>query len=157
VPATARSRPRVVVIGGGFAGLWAVRALRDAPADVLLIDRHNHHTFKPLLYQVATAGPAAPSIAAPLRHILRKQANVTVQLGEVHRIDVAARKLHVANAVVDQGRVRFSGVFAWWFWLLAHVYFLIGFRNRTVVLIDWASAYWTYQRGARIVTGADPE
>jgi NADH dehydrogenase len=58
-------------------------------------------------------------------------------------------------AVVDLGRLRFSGVLAWWFWLLAHVFFLIGFRNRVVVLIDWASAYWTYHRGARIVT-AEP-
>jgi NADH dehydrogenase len=56
-------------------------------------------------------------------------------------------------AVVDLGRLHFSGLLAWWFWLLAHVYFLIGFRNRIMVLIDWASAYWTYQRGARIVTG----
>jgi NADH:ubiquinone reductase (H+-translocating) len=55
-------------------------------------------------------------------------------------------------AVVDLGRLRVSGILAWWFWLLAHVYFLIGFRNRIVVLIDWAGAYWTYQRGARIVT-----
>lgn len=55
-------------------------------------------------------------------------------------------------AVVDLGRVRFAGVLAWWFWLAAHVYFLIGFRNRLVVLIDWAGAYWTYGRGARIVT-----
>jgi NADH dehydrogenase len=55
-------------------------------------------------------------------------------------------------AVVDLGRLRFSGVVAWWFWLLAHVYFLIGVRNRLVVLIDWAGAYWTYHRGARIVT-----
>jgi NADH:ubiquinone reductase (H+-translocating) len=59
-------------------------------------------------------------------------------------------------AVVDLGRLRFSGLFAWWFWLLAHVYFLIGFRNRLVVLIDWAGAYWTYQRGARIVTKENP-
>jgi NADH:ubiquinone reductase (H+-translocating) len=56
-------------------------------------------------------------------------------------------------AVVDLHRLRFSGVLAWWFWLLAHIFFLIGFRNRLVVLIDWAGAYWTYQRGARIVTG----
>jgi NADH dehydrogenase len=54
--------------------------------------------------------------------------------------------------VVDLGRLRFSGLFAWWFWLAAHVYFLIGFRNRLVVLIDWAGAYWTHNRGARIVT-----
>jgi NADH dehydrogenase len=392
-----------------------VRALKHAPVDILLIDRYNHHTFQPLLYQVATAGLAAPSIAAPLRHILRGQRNVSVQLGTVERIDVEAREVFVGDqahaydyllvatgvshayfghddwaeaapglktlgdalkirariltafenaesctdaleaqqyltfvivgggptgvelagtlaeiarhtlqrefrridpttarvmlveagsrvlpafpeelsasarqqlerlgvivrtgipityvdgrsvkigderiathtvlwaagvtasplartlgvsldrsgrvpvgpdlsipdhpevfvagdlaafnssrgpvpgiapaakqmgrhvactiearlagqnstlfryrhygllatigrmaGVVDLGRLRFSGVLAWWFWLLAHVYFLIGFRNRLVVLIDWASAYWTYHRGARIVTG----
>jgi NADH:ubiquinone reductase (H+-translocating) len=87
--------PRVVVVGGGFAGLWAVRALAGAPVDVMLIDRCNHHLFQPLLYQVATAGLAAPSIAAPLRHILRRQRNVTVQLGTVTDIDTAARTLTV--------------------------------------------------------------
>lgn len=81
---------RVVVVGGGFAGLWAVRALASAPVDITLIDRCNHHLFQPLLYQVATAGLAAPSIAAPLRHILRRQRNVTVQLGTVTEIDKAA-------------------------------------------------------------------
>jgi len=82
---------RVVVIGGGFAGLWAVRQLARAPVEITLIDRRNHHLFQPLLYQVATAGLAAPSIAAPLRHILRSQRNVTVHMGEVLRIDIAAR------------------------------------------------------------------
>jgi NADH dehydrogenase len=82
---------RVVVIGGGFAGLWAVRALRRAPVSITLIDRNNHHVFQPLLYQVATAGLAAPSIAAPLRHIVRDQRNVTVLMGEVSAIDRAAR------------------------------------------------------------------
>jgi len=96
-PVTSSPLPRVIVIGGGFAGLWAVRALRRVPVDVLLIDRHNHHTFQPLLYQVATAGLAAPSIAAPLRHILRKQANVTVRLGEVERIDTAGRQVFIAG------------------------------------------------------------
>src|SRR5579863_4941604 len=89
------TRPRVIVIGGGFAGLSAVRALRSAAADILLIDRCNHHTFQPLLYQVATAGLAAPSIAAPLRHILRDQRNVTVLLGVAERIDVEARSVEV--------------------------------------------------------------
>src|SRR5690349_12424871 len=82
---------RVVVVGGGFAGLWAVRALARAPVDVTLIDRCNHHLFQPLLYQVATAGLAAPSIAAPLRHIVRRQRNVTVQLGTVTDIDKVSR------------------------------------------------------------------
>ena len=85
--------PRVVVIGGGFAGLWAVRRLRKAQVAITLIDRSNHHLFQPLLYQVATAGLAAPSIAAPLRHILRDQRNVTVLMGEVRRIDAEARNV----------------------------------------------------------------
>ena len=89
------TRPRVIVIGGGFGGLAAVRALRSAAADVLLIDRGNHHTFQPLLYQVATAGLAAPSIAAPLRHILRGQRNATVLLGEVRKIDIEGRSVDV--------------------------------------------------------------
>lgn len=86
-------RPRIVVIGGGFAGLWAVQNLRHAAADILLIDRSNHHTFQPLLYQVATAGLAAPSIAAPLRHILRHQRNLTVLFGDVTEIDIAASRV----------------------------------------------------------------
>ena len=83
----------MVVIGGGFAGLWAVRRLRHANVDITLIDRSNHHLFQPLLYQVATAGLAAPSIAAPLRHILRRQRNVTVLMGEVVRIDSDTREV----------------------------------------------------------------
>jgi len=86
-------RPRIVIIGAGFAGLWAVRSLRRAAVDILLIDRSNHHTFQPLLYQVATAGLAAPSIAAPLRHILRRQRNVTVLLGNVTEIDTVTRRV----------------------------------------------------------------
>jgi NADH:ubiquinone reductase (H+-translocating) len=92
------SRPRIIVIGGGFAGLCAVRALRHASAEILLVDRRNHHTFQPLLYQVATAGLAAPSIAAPLRHILRSQPNVTVLLGNVTSIDAAQRNIRVDEA-----------------------------------------------------------
>lgn len=89
------TRPRVIIIGGGFGGLSAAHALRSAAVDVLLIDRGNHHTFQPLLYQVATAGLAAPSIAAPLRHILRDQRNATVLLGEARRIDIEGRTVDV--------------------------------------------------------------
>ena len=92
-----QAKPRIIVIGGGFAGLWAVRGLRRVDADILLIDKHNHHTFQPLLYQVATAGLAGPSIAAPLRHMLRRQSNVAVLMGEVEAIDVRARHLSVAG------------------------------------------------------------
>ena len=85
--------PHVVVIGGGFAGLWATRALARAPVRITLIDRGNHHLFQPLLYQVATAGLSAPDIAAPLRHILRRQRNVEVRMATVTGIDAAAKRL----------------------------------------------------------------
>src|SRR5688572_16875855 len=87
--------PHVVVLGGGFAGLWATRALANSPVRITLVDRCNHHLFQPLLYQVATAGLSAPDIAAPLRHILRRQANVEVRLAQVEGIDVAARRVRL--------------------------------------------------------------
>ena len=85
------SRPRVVIIGGGFGGLYAARALRRAAVEVTLIDRTNHHLFQPLLYQVATATLAPTDITAPIRWLLRKQENTTVLLAEVTGIDVAER------------------------------------------------------------------
>ena len=92
-----RAVPHVVVVGGGFGGLWAARALRDAPVRITLVDRGNHHLFQPLLYQVATAGLSAPNIAAPLRHILRGQKNVTVLLGEVDKIAPDAKQVRLAD------------------------------------------------------------
>ena len=86
-------RPRVVIIGCGFGGLEAARALHGSAIDVTVVDKTNHHLFQPLLYQVATAGLSAPAIAAPIRHLFRKQPNVTTLLGEVERIDVAARSV----------------------------------------------------------------
>src|SRR5262245_40997769 len=95
------TKTRIVVIGGGFAGLAAVRKLRHADVSITLIDRSNHHLFQPLLYQVATAGLAAPSIAAPLRHILHEQHNVTVLMGEVGGIDTAARRVNVGERSLE--------------------------------------------------------
>jgi NADH dehydrogenase len=86
-------KPRVLVIGCGFGGLEAARALRNAPVEITLVDRTNHHLFQPLLYQVATAGLSAPAIAAPVRHLFRKQANVTSLLGDAVSIDVQARRV----------------------------------------------------------------
>ena len=84
-------RPRVVIIGGGFAGLYAARALRSAPVDVTLVDRTNHHLFQPLLYQVATAVLSPNDIASPIRFLLRRQKNTTVLLAYVDRIDLERR------------------------------------------------------------------
>jgi NADH:ubiquinone reductase (H+-translocating) len=81
------NRPKIIIIGCGFGGLEAARALRGAALDVTLIDKTNHHLFQPLLYQVATAGLSAPAIAAPIRHLFRSQQNVTTLFGEVIDID----------------------------------------------------------------------
>ena len=92
---------RVVVIGGGFGGLNAARALRRDPVRVTLIDRQNHHLFQPLLYQVATAALSASDIASPIRRILRHQENVEVLLANVEKVDVANSQVVLDNGVVD--------------------------------------------------------
>src|SRR6478735_8049269 len=86
-----RNLPRVVVIGGGFGGLCAARALGDMPVRVTLLDRQNHHLFQPLLYQVATAALSPADIAEPLRSIVRKQENCEALLTEVKSIDPAGK------------------------------------------------------------------
>ena len=96
-PSAPPLRPRVVIIGCGFGGLEAARALKSAAVDVTLVDKTNHHLFQPLLYQVATAGLSAPAIAAPIRHLFRQQRNVTTLLGEVIRIDVGQQSVHLAD------------------------------------------------------------
>jgi len=88
-----RNLPRVVIIGGGFGGLAATRALGDAPVRVTLLDRQNHHLFQPLLYQVATAALSPADIAEPLRHILRKQGNAEVIMTEVKEIQPGAKQV----------------------------------------------------------------
>jgi NADH dehydrogenase len=94
------SRPHVLVLGGGFGGLAAARTLANAPVRITLIDRRNHHLFQPLLYQVGTAGLSAPSIAAPLRHILRKQANVTTLMDEVTGVDTVAQRVRLTQGEI---------------------------------------------------------
>lgn len=83
--------PRVVIVGAGFGGLAAARALAGAPVEVVLVDRHNYHLFQPLLYQVATAGLSPADIAWPIRSILRRQRNATVLLARATGVDAAAR------------------------------------------------------------------
>ena len=94
-------RPRVYIIGGGFAGLAAARALASAPAAVTVVDRRNHHVFQPLLYQVATASLSPADISAPIRHVLRGQENCQVILAEIKAIDVQNRLLFVEGGHVE--------------------------------------------------------
>ncbi len=91
------SNPRIVIVGAGFGGLAAAEGLKRLPVDVTLIDRQNHHLFQPLLYQVATAGLSPADIAWPVRHVLRRQANTRVLMGEVTAVD-PARKVVMLDA-----------------------------------------------------------
>jgi len=117
----ASERPHVVIVGAGFGGLTAARAFRRADVDVTIIDENNHHTFQPLLYQVATATLNPSDITAPIRHVLRSQKNATVLLAEVVGIDVANQ-----NLTVDEGEGR-AGVIHYDYLILAagarHSYF----------------------------------
>ena len=99
------TRARVVIVGGGFGGLQAAKALADAPVQVTLVDRRNHHLFQPLLYQVATAALSPADIAQPIRSVLRGQPNVEVILAEVDAIDVAAKEVVLDE---DAGRLPYD-------------------------------------------------
>lgn len=97
------AQPRIIIVGGGFGGLAAAKALKKTPAEVILIDRSNHHLFQPLLYQVATAVLTPGQIATPIRSILRNQTNVTVILGEVTGVDTQRKCILFNN--VDREKV----------------------------------------------------
>ena len=103
---TAPSRPRVVVIGGGFAGLNVAKTVANRPVDVVLIDRNNHHLFQPILYQVATAALGPEQIATPIRSVLRDARNIDVVLGEVIGVDLAAKAVRLS----DGARVEYDYV-----------------------------------------------
>src|SRR6202035_1959425 len=92
------AQAKIVIVGGGFGGLAAARALRNTPAEIILIDRSNHHLFQPLLYQVATSVLSSGQIGYPIRGIFRNQKNTTVILGEVTGVDKDRRCVFVTDA-----------------------------------------------------------
>jgi NADH dehydrogenase len=96
-PRSSAILPRVVIVGAGFGGLWAAKALANAAVEVTIIDRENHHLFQPLLYQVATAALSPADVAAPIRGIVGAYRNITVMLGDVSGVDVAARAVSIAG------------------------------------------------------------
>lgn len=100
---SAAARPHVVIVGAGFGGLQAARGLAKAPVNVTLIDRHNYHCFQPLLYQVATATLSPADIAWPIRHILSRQANITLLMARAEGVDRARREL-----LTSEGPIRFD-------------------------------------------------
>jgi NADH:ubiquinone reductase (H+-translocating) len=102
------SLPRVVIVGGGFAGLAAAKALRKTPARIILIDRSNHHLFQPLLYQVATSVLTPGQIGSPIRGVLRRQSNTTVILGEVTSVDRAKKSVYVSNGLRENVPVAYD-------------------------------------------------
>jgi NADH:ubiquinone reductase (H+-translocating) len=113
--------PHVVIIGGGFGGLSAARALKSAPVRITLLDRANHHLFQPLLYQVAIAGLSPADIAAPIRSILSRQKNVTVLLGEAVNIELSSQVVELNDGqlsydyliIATGGRTSYFGNDAW--------------------------------------------
>src|SRR5277367_2735606 len=101
-------RPHVVIIGGGFAGIAAVKALRHCDADVTVIDRRNHHIFQPLLYQLATAVLAPSDVAAPIRQLSARRKNVSVLLAEVMGVDLASRSVDVKYPGAEDKKIAFD-------------------------------------------------
>ena len=152
--ATSGSR-RVVIVGGGFAGLFAARALRRAPVQVTLIDRAEHHLFQPLLYQCSTGILSEGKIAIPLRELLRKHENVEFVLAEVTGLDAAGRTVTARRPLGEQIEFGYDCFLGWWAWLFIHIGFLTGFRNRVGAIVGWWFAFARDLRRERTFTVDD--
>src|SRR6201987_5294688 len=107
-PSERPGRLRIVIIGGGFAGIAAAKALRHCDAEVVVIDRRNHHIFQPLLYQVATSVLAPSDVAAPIRQLAARQKNVSVLLAEVVGVDLESRSVDVKYPGAEDKKIAFD-------------------------------------------------
>ena len=138
---TTGGRPRVLVLGGGFAGIGATRGLKEAEVDVVLVDGHDYHTFQPLLYQVATGALSPGEVAYPLRSVFRRAGNVRVLLAEVDRFDLEAAALLLAAPMAYPAQIR-VGAAAGDFELKdvkGRPVRLSDFKGKNVVLRFWAT------------------
>lgn len=145
---------RVVIVGGGFAGLNAAKALaREKRVGITLIDRRNHHLFQPLLYQVSLPG-IAPVAMQQGRHMAKV---VICDLDQRPRPEFRyTDKGQMATigrscAIAQVGKYQMTGFFAWLAWLVVHIYFLTGFRNRLFVILSWTWSFLSFRRGARLI------
>lgn len=162
-------RPHVVIIGGGFAGIAAVKALRNCEADVTVIDRRNHHIFQPPLYQVATAVLAPADVAAPIRQLSAQQKNVSVLLAEVIGVDLGSRSVDVKYPGAEDKKITFdylvlaAGVQSSYFGhnefaklapclkTITDAQTIRSLQNRRRVQNQWFWSYFTGQRSSRLV------
>ncbi len=165
------AQKRVVILGSGFAGLYLAKSLANRDVQVVLVDRNNHHLFQ-VRPEILVLGDAAAHTHQPGLPLVPAICPAAIQMGEhasrVIGADLAgkARKpfryrdrgqlavIGRGYAVAEIGRVQSAGFFAWLLWIFVHIFFLIGFRTRLLVMIEWAWSYFTLQRGARLITGS---
>jgi NADH dehydrogenase len=155
-------RPRVVIVGGGFGGLWAAKTLKGKQVDVELIDRHNYHTFFPLLYQVAAAELQPSDIAYPIRGILKRTRNARFRLGEVTALDLDRKQIDITGALVDYDYLILApGSTTQFFevagaethgWPLRTLDQAIGLRNHILRCVEEAALLSDKTRRARLLT-----
>jgi NADH dehydrogenase len=139
--------PTVAIVGAGFGGLNAARALRLAAVNVALIDRNNYHLFQPLLYQVATAGLSPGEIAHPVRGILRRQRNLEFRLADVVGVDLGGRRLQLSVGELKYDYlILAAGGMTNYFGLESVAQHAFGLKN----IEDWD--YFSYERAVRLIT-----